>query len=87
MKWVMTGTFILSTITFVIDWGVLGLKIFDGDYNITTEAYIGAVCLVVMLITLLYRRFTIDKCSYCGKLRMTNGRYCSYCGKEIYKGE
>ena len=35
MKKVMTGTFILAIITFVIDWGVLGLKIFDGDYNIT----------------------------------------------------
>ena len=28
---------------------------------------------------------TTNKCPYCGKVVMTNGKYYSYCGKEINK--
>ena len=85
MKKFINGIYILAIIVFVIDWGVLGLKIFDGEYEIITEVYIGLVCWIVMILSLLYRKFTMDKCQYCGKLRTTNGKYCSYCGKEINK--
>jgi len=84
MKKFINGIYILAIIVFVIDWGVLGLKIFSGDYNITVEEYIGLICFVVIIVYLLYRLLT-NKCPYCGKVRITNGKYCSYCGNEISK--
>jgi len=82
MKKFITGLYILAIVTFLIDWGVMGLKIFDGNYDITVEAYIGLACFVTIIAYPFYRLLT-NKCPYCGKVRMTNGKYCSYCGKEI----
>ena len=50
--------------------------------DILVEAYIGRVCFVVLMVCSLYRIFS-NKCPYCGKLRVSNGEYCSYCGKKI----
>ena len=82
MKKIRTWVLVITFIIFLIDWGVMGLKLYDGDYNITIEAYIGLVCWVVVLVCIVSKIFT-DKCPHCGKLRLSNGKYCSYCGKEI----
>ena len=67
---------------FLIDWGIMGIKLLDNDYNITVEAHIGLVCFIVIIFSVLLRSFT-DRCPHCGKIRLTKGPYCSYCGKEI----
>lgn len=82
MKKIVTWLAVISIIVFVIAWGIMGLKLLDNDYLITTEAYIGLISLVVSLICVLYMRFT-SRCPHCGKLKQTFGKYCPYCGKEI----
>lgn len=82
MKKIMLWLFTISFIVFIIDWGVVGLKLLNGDYDILVGAYIGAACLVVIFVCAIYKAFS-DKCPHCGKLRMSNGEYCSYCGKKI----
>lgn len=82
MKKIATWLAVILIIVFVIAWGVMGLKILDNDYLITTEAYIGLISLVAFLTCVLYIRFS-TRCPHCGKLKQTFGKYCPYCGKEI----
>jgi hypothetical protein len=82
MRKAMMWLFVITLIVFVIDWGVVGVKLLDGDYDITTGAYIGYVCWIVMIVCCLYRIFS-RKCPHCGKLRTTGGSYCPYCGRKI----
>lgn len=77
-NWALTIAFII----FLIDWGMMGIKLLDNDYDITVEACIGLVCFVVIFVSIFIRCFT-DRCPHCGKMRVTKGAYCSYCGKEI----
>ena len=77
VKWI----FVLAMTVLVIDWGVMGLKIFDNDYNITVEAHIAFVCFVLLFICSVYKIFS-SRCRNCGRIRWTNGEYCSYCGKK-----
>ena len=82
MKKIATWGLVIAFIIFVIDWGIIGLKLLDGNYDITTGAYIGAICWGVILVCIVCRAFS-NKCPHCGKLKQTSGKYCSYCGKEI----
>ena len=82
MKKVATWALVIAFIAVIVDWGIMGLKLFDNDYNITVEAYIALVCCIVILVSIFIRCFT-DRCPHCGKIRATKGAYCSYCGKEI----
>ncbi len=77
--WVIT----ISFLVFVMTWGIMGFKIFDGDYNIAWEAYIGLGALTVFFVFTLIRRFSLAKCPHCGKIRLDTGKYCSHCGKEV----
>ena len=77
-KWLAT----ISLIVFVIGWGVMGLKLLDNNYLITTEAYIGLISLVVFSVCVLYVKLT-NRCPHCGKTKQSFGKYCAYCGKEI----
>lgn len=83
MNKVLTWLVFISLIIFVVAWGVMGLKILDGDYNITVEAYIGLVSIIVLAISGLVKRFSNSKCPYCGKILIDTGKYCSHCGKEL----
>ena len=82
MKKVAKWLAVISIIVFVIDWGVMGLKLLDNDYLITAEAYIGLISLLVFFVCILYVKFT-NRCPHCGKTKQTFGKYCPYCGKEI----
>ena len=75
--WILAISFVIA----VIAWGVMGLKLYDGNYNITTEAYITGACLIIILICAVTKVFA-DKCSHCRKPRVSNGKYCPHCGKE-----
>lgn len=82
MRKTMMWLFVIALTVFVINWGVVGVRILDGDYDITTGAYVALVCAIVMLICCLYRTFS-RKCPHCGKLRTSSGPYCPYCGGKI----
>ena len=84
MRKVANWALAISFIVGIIDWGIMGLKLLDNDYNITVEAYIGLVCFIVLFISIFVRCFT-DRCPHCGKIRATKGAYCSYCGNKIRK--
>ena len=58
MKKVANWALAIAFIIFLIDSGVMGLKLLDKDYNITVEAYIGFVCWVVILVGIFIRCFT-----------------------------
>ena len=82
MKKIMAYLFLITLIVFIIDWGVVGIRILNHDYDITLRAYIGLVCVVLIFVCLFYRLLH-RKCPHCGKPRQTEGAYCSYCGKKI----
>lgn len=82
MRKVANWTLGIAFIIALIDWGIMGLKLFDNDYNITVEAHISLVCFIVIFVSIFIKSFT-DRCPHCGKIRATKGAYCSYCGKEI----
>lgn len=82
MKKIMSLVSIITTTVLVIDWGIAGFKLLDGDYDIITEAYIGLACLLLLFLCAFYKIMN-RKCPYCGKFRLTNGKYCSYCGTKI----
>ncbi len=82
MKKAVTWISIVTVIIFVIDWGVMGFKLLDHNYDIVVEAYIGLLCLLILFACAVFRLFT-KRCPHCGKLRVTKGKYCPYCGKEI----
>ena len=84
MKKTATWILVAALLIFIIDWGVMGIKIIENDYNITVESYIGAACIVVIAVCCFCRIFG-NKCPHCGKIRITDGDYCSYCGKKIEK--
>lgn len=82
MKKVISWAYTVSIIVLIIDWAVMGLKIFTNDYDILVEAYIGCACFGILMVCSFYRIFS-NKCPHCGKLRVSGGEYCSYCGKKI----
>ena len=82
MKKIAKWLAVISSVVFVIAWGIMGLKFLDNDYLITTEAYTGFICFVVFLICVLYVKFT-NCCPHCGNPKQSFGKYCPYCGKEI----
>ena len=83
MKKIAPWAIAISLVVFVIAWGVIGLKILDGDYDFTLEAYIGLAALVVSFVFILIKKFSTEKCPHCGKIRLDKGKYCSHCGKEV----
>lgn len=82
MKKYVTWIMLITTIIFIIDWGIMGIKLLDGNYNISLESYIGAICFIIILVCILYKSFS-NKCPYCNKSLLTNGTYCPYCGKKL----
>ena len=83
MKKITPWIIAIYLVVFIIAWGIMGIKIFDGDYNITLEAYIGFVALIVFSVFVLIKKLSTAKCPHCGKVRLDNGKYCSHCGKEV----
>ena len=82
MKKIAKWLAVISSVIFIIAWGIMGLKILDNDYLITIEAYTGLISLVVFFVCVMYLKIT-NRCPYCGKIKQTVGKYCPYCGKEI----
>ncbi|MCD8001427.1 MAG: hypothetical protein LUE95_02375 [Oscillospiraceae bacterium] len=86
MKKVLPWVFSASVMGFLIDWGIVGLKIMNGDYEFTALVYAAAVFLIGIFGCLVYYRSAKSKCPHCGKTIwniLGNEKYCPYCGKEI----
>ena len=73
---------VISLVTLVIAWGMMGLKLLDNDYLITAEAYTSLIALIVFFVCIMYLKFT-NRCPHCGKSKVFLGKYCPYCGEEI----
>jgi hypothetical protein len=82
MKKIITWLLLIFLFFFVIDWGIMGLKILNGNYDIIIEAYIGLICFIG-LFSCIAIRLLCNKCPHCGKMRVSNGMYCPYCRKEL----
>lgn len=82
MKRIRIWILVIAALILSIDWNVMGIKLFSGNYNITIEACISLICLAIILVCAVSKLLT-DKCSNCGKLRVSNGKYFSHCGKEL----
>lgn len=82
MRKIATWTVAIAFLVALIDWGMMGVKLLNHDYNITAEAYVGLGCWVMILVCILCRAFT-DRCPHCGKIRAAKGAYCSCCGRKI----
>lgn len=76
--WIMWITFVIA----IIVWGIMGVKIFEGDSEFYTEVCIGTVCYLIIIICILIRAFG-NKCPHCSKTIMDNGEFCSRCGMKI----
>ena len=84
MRKIVLWSAVIAFIVFIVDWGIMGVKLFDGNYDITIEAYIGLACWVVMSIGLIVKIFGA-KCSTCKKILDVNAKYCLHCGREVLK--
>lgn len=78
IPWIAAIAFVI----FIIDWGVIGLKLLDSDYNITTGVYIGAACYVIILLCAVCKIFG-NRCPHCNRHIDQIGTYCPYCGQKI----
>lgn len=77
-----TWILIIACFAFFIDWAVLGLELLNGNYDVIVEAYIGAICFVIIFVCLFIKRFS-SKCPHCGKISYSGGKFCPHCGKII----
>lgn len=82
MKKLIPWLYGIAVTIFVIDWGAMGVKLLNGDYEIKAGAYVGLACLIVMALCAVYR-VCCNRCPHCGKVLLSGGRCCAHCGKEI----
>ncbi len=69
-----------AVIVFAVDICIMGLKIFNGSYDVVPYACIGLVCLSAIVVCGVSK--ALEKCPDCGKVRMRAGEYCPHCGKK-----
>lgn len=84
MNKILFRLWLLALAVFVVDWLIVGLKLLNGDYDITLGTYVALVCVIVMALYPLSRAL-FCKCPYCGKPLASSGRYCPHCGRELSK--
>lgn len=83
MKKIAGWTLAISLTVLIIAMGVMGVKIFTNDYDITVEAYVTLFSYTLLLASIVCLRYGRSKCPHCGRLRMTGGEYCAHCGRKI----
>lgn len=82
MKKALTWIAGIASLIFIIDWALLGMKIWNGNYDFLTEATIGTVCFPVALVCIILLKCS-KKCPSCGKMLTFEGTYCPHCGKKL----
>lgn len=81
MKKALVWGSVVSCAALLVALGVMGVKIFRNNYEVMAECCIALACLVINVVCNLSRALC-NKCPHCGRLRLSNGKYCSHCGKE-----
>ena len=83
MKKAMAWLFVASIRVLFIVWGILGIKLMNGEYDITAGAYVGLVCVLLMLACIIYR-LANNRCPHCGRvIWQLGGAFCPYCGGKL----
>ena len=49
MKKVLCAIWVIAVIVFFVDWGIVGLSLLDGNYEIKAGIYVGLVCFIIIL--------------------------------------
>jgi len=83
MRKIVGWTVAVSATVLVIAMGMMGVKIFTNDYDITAEAYVTLFSYIILLAAIVCLRFGRNKCPHCGRFRLPGGEYCAHCGKKI----
>ena len=81
-KWVAVITAIVLFITF----GIVGVKLLDGNYDTNVEVVITGVSFVIFLGSVVCYKLSRVRCPHCGKVNDTLlGKFtlCPHCGKEL----
>lgn len=84
MKKVTVWIMVFSVLTFLISWGVAGVKIMNGDYDFAIEAYIALGAMLIYFGCSICRAVG-NRCPHCGKIQWIQGNYCANCGHVIEK--
>ncbi|MBR5501614.1 MAG: hypothetical protein IKV55_01125 [Oscillospiraceae bacterium] len=69
----------------IVVMGVMGVKIFSGDYDIVAEAYVLLGCWALTLVCTLVVKWSGAVCPHCGKRSFANGPFCPQCGQKLEK--
>ncbi|MGI6315779.1 MAG: hypothetical protein ACOX17_03780 [Christensenellales bacterium] len=77
LPWVQWIAFVIL----LTDWAVIGIQLLNGNYDVLAGGYVALISLLVFVVSLIIRAL-INKCTYCGKIRMSQGEYCSHCGRK-----
>ena len=83
MKKVLFWVFITSAVVALISGGIVGINIFNHDYDRIAVNYIFVFSTIVMFASGVPYKLLKAKCPHCGKIRWLNETFCPYCGKEI----
>ena len=84
MKKVLCVIWIAAVILFFIDWGMVGLSLLNGNYEIEIGVYLGLVCMVIIMIGPICKicKMLSNKCPYCGKTILSDYKFCPYCAQD-----
>ena len=77
---------IISAIVLLITFGVVGVKLLDGNYDTVIEEYIVMIFGVMLLSSVVGYKLIASRCPHCGKINDTlfgKPKFCPYCGKEL----
>ena len=87
IKKVLTWIILAALLIFIIDWSVIGIMIFNGNYDFTVGAYILAVCFVIMLAGLLIKTLVYDFkiCPGCNKKSRIKADFALIAAKNSHK--
>ena len=86
MKKVCIWSAIISAIVILITWGVVGVKLLDGNYDTIIEAYITGVFALILLGSIVGYKLIGSRCPHCGRINDTllgKSKFCPHCGKEL----
>ncbi len=84
MRRILLGIWIVAVVVFFIDWGIVGLSLLTGNYEVQAGIYVGLVCMILIFMGVFYKLF-VNRCPYCGKFLFFDETYCSSCKKEIQR--
>ena len=83
VKKVLFWIWICALAVFIVDWGVVGVMLLNGNYEIKAGDYIGLAFIITLLISGVGYKFMCKRCPHCHKVILSSGEYCSHCGNSV----